>query len=67
MLILRLLFMCVCLLTTLTVNSIVAICEPVKKFTRHIIGIMFGKKNDTIAIQSIGNTLLAAGASNLNL
>lgn len=50
---------CVCLFAALSVNGIVAVCEPVKKLTRPVIRIMLGKKNYPITIQYIGNTLFA--------
>ena len=43
----------VCFFTALTINSIVAVSEPVKKLDGTIVGIMFGKKDNAIAIQKI--------------
>lgn len=43
----------------LPVNSVVAVCEPVEKCARAVVGIMLGKKNNAFAVEHIGLSLLA--------
>ena len=49
----------VSLLATLSVDGIVAVCKPVKKPARPVVGIMFGKNNNALAIEHICLALLA--------
>jgi hypothetical protein len=49
----------ICLFLALSVNTVVAICESVKKFYGFVIGKMLGKRNNTITIKDISQVLFS--------
>ena len=49
----------VCFLLTFSVNTVITIIEPIKEGIGTIVGIMLGKRLNTLCIQCIGSTLFA--------